>query len=82
VTRVRTSLQVYSSQLQWVRPRLSRQNQFSDLFLTRPTTQVPVGSQEQRFAADPPRPVFGDILLAKLKPGQQIDIECRVYAPS
>jgi hypothetical protein len=42
--------------------------------------QVPVGSQAERFAADPPRPVFGDILLAKLKPGQQIDIECRVRA--
>jgi hypothetical protein len=41
-------------------------------------TQVPVGSQAERFASDPPRPVFGDILLAKLKPGQQIDIECRV----
>ena len=45
-------------------------------------TQVPVGSQEQRFASDPPRPVFGDILLAKLKPGQTIDIECRVCTPS
>ncbi len=43
-----------------------------------PVAQVPVGSQAERFAADPPRPVFGDILLAKLKPGQQIDIECRV----
>ena len=40
-----------------------------------------MGSQAQRFAADPPRPVFGDILLAKLKPGQQIDIECRVCSP-
>ncbi|KAJ3021654.1 UNVERIFIED_CONTAM: DNA-directed RNA polymerase core subunit rpc40 [Siphonaria sp. JEL0065] len=33
------------------------------------------GDQEDRFQEDPPRPVHSDIVLAKLRPGQEIDIE-------
>ncbi|KAJ3289479.1 DNA-directed RNA polymerases I and III subunit RPAC1 [Rhizoclosmatium sp. JEL0117] len=33
------------------------------------------GDQEERLSADPPRPVHDDIVLAKLRPGQEIDIE-------
>jgi len=40
---------------------------------------VPQGDQEVEFAADPPRPVHDDILLAKLRPGQEIDLQCYVH---
>ena len=33
------------------------------------------GVQEESFASDPPRPVQNDILLAKLRPGQEIILE-------
>ncbi|KAI8612509.1 DNA-directed RNA polymerase [Chytriomyces sp. MP71] len=33
------------------------------------------GDQEYRLAEDPPRPVHNDIVLAKLRPGQEIDLE-------
>ncbi|ORX98974.1 DNA-directed RNA polymerases I and III subunit RPAC1-like protein [Basidiobolus meristosporus CBS 931.73] len=35
----------------------------------------PKGDQAERFAEDPVRPVFDDILLAKLRPGQEIEAE-------
>jgi len=37
----------------------------------------PVGGQAELFADDPPRPVHDDILIAKLRPGQEIEVECR-----
>jgi DNA-directed RNA polymerase I and III subunit RPAC1 len=39
---------------------------------------VPQGNQEQLFAIDPPRPVVDNILIARLRPGQEIEIECFV----
>lgn len=39
---------------------------------------VPFGKQKETFKDDPPRPVFNDILIAKLRPGQQISVECYV----
>lgn len=35
----------------------------------------PKGDQSERFADDPIRPVHDDILIAKLRPGQEIDME-------
>lgn len=35
----------------------------------------PKGDQESMFGADPPRPVNPDILLAKLRPGQELHME-------
>ncbi|PIO70306.1 RNA polymerase Rpb3/Rpb11 dimerization domain protein [Teladorsagia circumcincta] len=37
---------------------------------------IPCGDQEQQFADDPPRIVHDDILVAKLRPGQQIEANC------
>ncbi|KAK6054331.1 RNA polymerase Rpb3/Rpb11 dimerization domain protein [Cooperia oncophora] len=37
---------------------------------------IPCGDQEQQFADDPPRMVHDDILVAKLRPGQQIEANC------
>lgn len=36
---------------------------------------VPQGEQEEVFAGNPPRPTNPDIVLAKLRPGQEIDME-------
>jgi DNA-directed RNA polymerase I and III subunit RPAC1 len=36
---------------------------------------IPTGDQAERFAAGPIKPVHDDILIAKLRPGQEIDIE-------
>lgn len=36
---------------------------------------VPAGEQATMFQSNPPRPVNGNILLAKLRPGQVIDLE-------
>lgn len=36
---------------------------------------IPIGDQEQRFAKNPPRPLHDDILIAKLRPGQEIEME-------
>jgi len=52
-----------------------------DLFLnhkvfTKDLIWVPIGDQEDRFQYDPPRPVHSDILLAKLRPGQEIEFRC------
>jgi len=33
-------------------------------------------NQYERFKDDPPRPVVGDILLARLRSGQEIELEC------
>lgn len=35
----------------------------------------PLEGQAERFEASPPRPVHPDILIARLRPGQEIDIE-------
>ncbi|KHJ85835.1 RNA polymerase Rpb3/Rpb11 dimerization domain protein [Oesophagostomum dentatum] len=37
---------------------------------------IPCGDQEEQFKGDPPRIVFDDILVAKLRPGQQIEANC------
>lgn len=37
---------------------------------------MPQAEQGEQLAADPPRPVHSDILLAKLRPGQTIEVEC------
>ncbi|GMT12287.1 hypothetical protein PFISCL1PPCAC_3584, partial [Pristionchus fissidentatus] len=34
---------------------------------------MPIGDQKERFAANPPRMVHEDILVAKMRPGQQIE---------
>lgn len=36
---------------------------------------IPQGDQEERFADDPIRPVQDDILIARLRPGQEIELE-------
>ncbi|KAI5778526.1 DNA-directed RNA polymerase [Geopyxis carbonaria] len=36
---------------------------------------VPAGTQEARFAADPPRAANPDILLAKMRPGQELALQ-------
>ncbi|KAF7638466.1 RPOLD domain-containing protein [Meloidogyne graminicola] len=37
---------------------------------------VPIGSQRTQFSTDPPRMVHKDIILAKLRPGQEIEARC------
>jgi DNA-directed RNA polymerase I and III subunit RPAC1 len=39
----------------------------------------PKGDQAERFADDPIRPVLDDILIAKLRPGQEIDVELHCH---
>jgi len=39
-------------------------------------TWVPQGDQEERFGDFPPKPLYEDILIAKLRPGQEIEMEC------
>ena len=36
---------------------------------------IPQGDQEERFGEDPIRPVHDDILIARLRPGQEIELE-------
>lgn len=36
---------------------------------------APQGAQAEAFADDPIAPVLGDIIIAKLRPGQEIDVE-------
>eukprot|EP00188_Purpureofilum_apyrenoidigerum_P001541 Plantae.Rhodophyta-Purpureofilum_apyrenoidigerum.ctg18592.p1 GENE.Plantae.Rhodophyta-Purpureofilum_apyrenoidigerum.ctg18592~~Plantae.Rhodophyta-Purpureofilum_apyrenoidigerum.ctg18592.p1 ORF type:complete len:396 (+),score=62.86 Plantae.Rhodophyta-Purpureofilum_apyrenoidigerum.ctg18592:53-1189(+) len=36
----------------------------------------PIGRQAEVFAIKPPKPVHNDILIAKLRPGQEIKLEC------
>lgn len=36
---------------------------------------VPQGNQAEKFAEDPIRPVYDDILIARLRPGQEIELE-------
>ncbi|KAJ3228539.1 DNA-directed RNA polymerase core subunit rpc40 [Chytriomyces hyalinus] len=40
---------------------------------------APQGDQEERFADNPPRPVHDDIVLAKMRPGQEIELELHCY---
>ncbi|KAI8382379.1 DNA-directed RNA polymerase [Blakeslea trispora] len=35
----------------------------------------PKGNQEEKFADNPPRPVHDDIVIAKLRPGQEMEME-------
>uniref|UniRef100_A0A1I8BVU2 RPOLD domain-containing protein n=1 Tax=Meloidogyne hapla TaxID=6305 RepID=A0A1I8BVU2_MELHA len=37
---------------------------------------IPIGSQRNQFSTDPPRMVHKDIILAKLRPGQEIEARC------
>jgi DNA-directed RNA polymerase I and III subunit RPAC1 len=37
---------------------------------------VPIGNQKEHFKNAPIKPVFDDILLAKLNPGENISVEC------
>lgn len=39
---------------------------------------IPQGKQAQRFAADKPQMVHDDIIIAKMRPGQVIEMECHV----
>ncbi|XP_037274573.2 RNA polymerase I and III subunit C [Rhipicephalus microplus] len=45
------------------------------LVYTKHLNWVPLGSQAEIFATKPPRPVHDDIILAKLRPGQEIDLK-------
>lgn len=36
---------------------------------------IPIGDQATRFKGNPPRPLHDDILIAKLRPGQEIEME-------
>lgn len=36
---------------------------------------IPIGDQAERLKANPPRPLHDDILIAKLRPGQEIEME-------
>lgn len=36
---------------------------------------IPIGDQAERFKENPPRPLHDDILIAKLRPGQEIEME-------
>eukprot|EP00002_Diphylleia_rotans_P008001 TRINITY_DN17660_c0_g1_i1.p1 TRINITY_DN17660_c0_g1~~TRINITY_DN17660_c0_g1_i1.p1 ORF type:complete len:359 (-),score=74.93 TRINITY_DN17660_c0_g1_i1:48-1124(-) len=40
---------------------------------------IPIGSQADEFAADPPAPVHSDVVLNKLRPGQEVDVELIAY---
>ena len=40
-----------------------------------PTGVMPTGGDDERFADDPIRPVHDDILIARLRPGQEIELE-------
>jgi len=40
---------------------------------------VPVGNQAEEFACDQPAPVHSDILIARLRPGQEIDMEMHCH---
>lgn len=35
----------------------------------------PKGNQEEKFGDNPPRPVHDDIVIAKLRPGQEVEME-------
>lgn len=35
----------------------------------------PKGNQEEKFGDNPPRPVHDDIVIAKLRPGQEMEME-------
>jgi DNA-directed RNA polymerase I and III subunit RPAC1 len=37
---------------------------------------IPIGNQAKRFKDNPIKPVFDNILIAKLNPGQEIHLEC------
>ncbi|WVN85045.1 uncharacterized protein L203_100187 [Cryptococcus depauperatus CBS 7841] len=39
-------------------------------------TWVPSGAQKQTYKGKPPKPVDNDILLVKMRPGQQVDLHC------
>lgn len=36
---------------------------------------VPIGNQEEKFGRNGIRPLFEDILIAKMRPGQEIEME-------
>ena len=36
---------------------------------------IPIGNQAAKFKSNPPRPLLDDILIAKLRPGQEIEME-------
>ncbi len=36
---------------------------------------VPIGKQEEKFKNTPIRPVYEDILLSKMRPGQEMEME-------
>lgn len=42
---------------------------------TKHLTWIPLGSQVEIFGNKPPKPVHDDIILAKLRPGQEIDLK-------
>ncbi|KAL1418963.1 hypothetical protein MTO96_005504 [Rhipicephalus appendiculatus] len=45
------------------------------LVYTKHLNWVPLGSQAEIFGNKPPKPVHDDIILAKLRPGQEIDLK-------
>lgn len=40
---------------------------------------IPIGDQANEFACDQPAPVHSDILIARLRPGQEIDMEMHCH---
>lgn len=45
------------------------------LVYTKDITWEPIGNQSELFADNPVKPVEGDILIAKLAPGQELDLK-------
>lgn len=48
---------------------------FNNLVLTKDLKWIPIGNQEQLFSAASVGPVIEDILICKMKPGHELDME-------
>lgn len=50
-------------------------NSINNKVLTKHIKWIPIGNQLEEFGANGIRPVFDDILIAKLRPGQELDLQ-------
>jgi DNA-directed RNA polymerase I and III subunit RPAC1 len=62
-----------------LKARCEKDKPASTKMLSSDLVWVPQGDQESTFADCPPRPVHPDILLAKLRPGQEIEALCYAH---